>query len=61
MGSLGHVGYVADIRNSNGVLQIKVYDRNADGRGGNREGVWVNRISSMRFITAPPRASTRLR
>jgi len=50
----GHVGYVADTRVSSGVLQMKVYDRNWDGNGGNRNGVWLNARSDQRFIVAPP-------
>lgn len=51
--TLGHVGYVADTRVSSGKLQMKIYDRNwgpAD-----RDGVWVNFVSGMKFIVVAPR------
>lgn len=57
----GHVGYVADVRVSSGKLQMKVYDRNWDGRGGDRNGVWVDSISSMKFISAPPQTEAKVR
>jgi hypothetical protein len=51
----GHVGYVADTRVSNGVLQMKIYDRNYDFRGTDRNGVWLNFVRGMKFIVVPPR------
>jgi surface antigen len=57
----GHVAYVADVRKYNGALQMKVYDRNWDGKGGDRNGTWVTARSDNRFILAPPRASSTIR
>jgi surface antigen len=57
----GHVGYVADTRVSNGILQMKIYDRNFDFRGTNRNGVWLNYASGMKFIVVPPHVETVLR
>jgi hypothetical protein len=51
----GHVGYVADTRVVNGVTQVKIYDRNYDFRGTNRNGVWLNLPAGVRFIRVPPR------
>lgn len=51
----GHVGYVADVRVSRGALQLKIYDRNHDYRGGDRNGVWGGWSSSMWFIVPPGR------
>lgn len=58
LGRYGHVGYVADVRVSGGTTQVKIYDRNYDGRGGDRNGVWVSIPSGARFIQAPPRFTT---
>lgn len=52
----GHVGYVADVRLHDGLLQLRVYDRNADLHGTDRNGAWINFSSSMRFIVPPNRA-----
>jgi hypothetical protein len=52
----GHVGYVADVRVYKGALQMKVYDRNHDFRGSDRNGIWITWTSSMRFIVPPARA-----
>ncbi|WP_459722668.1 CHAP domain-containing protein [Actinophytocola sp. KF-1] len=52
----GHVGYVADVRVYNGALQMKIYDRNYDFRGSDRNGTWIAWTSSMRFIVPPGRA-----
>lgn len=54
-GSVGHVGYVSDTRVSSGKLQMKVYDRNWGGS--DRNGVWVNFVSGMKFIVPPPRTA----
>lgn len=54
----GHVGYVADTRVSNGVTQVKIYDRNSDFRGTDRNGVWLNVPGGARFIRVPPRSTT---
>jgi surface antigen len=54
----GHVGWVADTRVKSGVLQVKVYDRNSNFKCINRDGVWLNVASSMRFIVVPPRRET---
>lgn len=60
--SFGHVGYVADVRVSSGRLEMKIYDRNWDGRGGDRNGAWVPFTdSSMRFIVAPPQVESTVR
>lgn len=50
----GHVGFVADVRNSGGVLQMKIYDRNYDFKGSDRNGVWINWSSSDKMIMPPP-------
>lgn len=49
----GHVGYVADTRVSNGVTQVKIYDR-AAGRA-DRQGAWISVPAGARFIRVPPR------
>jgi hypothetical protein len=54
----GHVGYVADTRVSSGVTQVKIYDRNWDGVGGDRGGVWIGIPSKASFIRVPPRFTT---
>jgi surface antigen len=59
-GSVGHVGYVADVRVSNGVTQVKIYDRNWDGRPYDgkiydRNGAWTNIPAGAAFIRVPPR------
>jgi surface antigen len=51
----GHVGYVADTRVYNGVTQVKIYDRNFDFRGTDRNGLWMGVPSGARFIRVPPR------
>jgi len=53
--SAGHVGYVADVRVSNGTTQVKIYDRNTDFKGTDRNGVWLNLPAGARFIRVPPR------
>ena len=53
----GHVGYVADVRVYNGLVQLRVYDRNADLHGTDRNGAWINFSSSMRFIVPPNRGA----
>lgn len=63
-GALGHVGYASDTRVSNGILQMKIYDRNWDGNPNNiddRNGVWVAFASQMRFIVAPPQTEAVIR
>ena len=56
----GHVGYVADVRVSSGQLQMKIYDRNYDLRGTDRDGVWIAWTNSMRFIVPPARTGADL-
>jgi surface antigen len=63
-GAVGHVGYVADVRNGNGAMQVKIYDRNWDGRPYDGQiydrprpstDPWINLPSGARFIRVPPR------
>lgn len=57
----GHVGYVSDVQVTNGVLQMKIYDRNWDTRGGDRNGIWVTPRADQRFIVAPPQVEASIR
>jgi surface antigen len=64
-GGVGHVGYVADVRSSNGAMQVKIYDRNADnlpydGKIYDRPrpapaDPWISIPPGTRFIRVPTR------
>lgn len=58
--SFGHVAYVADVRVASGKVQLKIYDRNFDFHGHDRNAVWVDTKPGMRFISAPARVDKRL-
>lgn len=55
---VGHVGWVSDTRVEGGKLQMRIYDRNSDWRGSDRDGVWIDFVSGMKFIVAPARSGT---
>lgn len=66
VGTVGHVGYVAHVRNNNGTMQVKIYDRNWDGQPYNqqlfnRDGKWEAIPAGARFIRVPPRFTTHIR
>jgi hypothetical protein len=53
---VGHVGFVADTRVYNGVLQTKIYDRNNDGIVSNiddRNAVWITPKAGTTYIVPP--------
>jgi surface antigen len=68
-GGVGHVGYVADVRNSNGAMQVRIYDRNSDNRPydgkiydrGTATEPWITIPSGARFIRVPPRFTINIR
>lgn len=60
-GTLGHVGYVRDVRISSGKVQILIDDRNSNGSCRDegrppydRIKEWINVTSTMKFIVPPP-------
>lgn len=59
-GTFGHVGYVKDVRVSNGKLQIRIEDQNSDNSNtcfirGVDTAQWIDATTTMKFIVAPPK------